>query len=153
MSKTDENNQKKLNNKKAKDKRAKIKKEASDYGIKCKEILFCQEYTIDFNATKASIRAGYPQSTASGCGERLLQNSKILLKIENIIEKRIKGINLSSESIIQELKSIAFVKLENNPHKVKVDMKIKSLQELSKILGLYKEDNEQKELKIIIEKV
>jgi len=47
-----------------------------------KQLRFCQEYIIDFNATQAVIRAGYSKKTAYSQGQRLLKNVEIQKKYE-----------------------------------------------------------------------
>ena len=42
-----------------------------------KQAQFCAEYTKDFNATQAAIRAGYSEKTAYSIGQRLLKNVEI----------------------------------------------------------------------------
>ena len=48
-----------------------------------KQKAFTAEYLIDFNATKAAIRAGYSEDTAYSQGHRLLKN----VEIRKIIKK------------------------------------------------------------------
>ena len=42
-----------------------------------KQVKFITEYTKDFNATQAAIRAGYSPKTAYSQGQRLLKNAEI----------------------------------------------------------------------------
>ena len=54
-----------------------------------KQVKFITEYTKDFNATQAAIRAGYAPKTAYSQGQRLLKNAEIQ-RVMN--EHRDKGI-------------------------------------------------------------
>ena len=54
-----------------------------------KQVKFITEYTKDFNATQAAIRAGYSPKTAYSQGQRLLKNAEIQ-RVMN--EHRDKGI-------------------------------------------------------------
>ena len=49
--------------------------------LTAKEERFCQEYIIDYNATKAAIRAGYKEKSAAVQGSRLLKNDNVLAYI------------------------------------------------------------------------
>jgi len=42
-----------------------------------KQVKFISEYTKDFNATQAAIRAGYSPKTAYSIGQRLLKNVEV----------------------------------------------------------------------------
>ena len=48
-----------------------------------KQLKFISEYTKDFNATQAAIRAGYSQKTAYSQGQRLLKN----VEIQNVMSE------------------------------------------------------------------
>ena len=73
-----------------------------------KQKLFVKEYLIDFNATKAAIRAGYSKKTAHSIGSENLTKPEILLCLQNEVSAKIEKIDDLSDSIIKELKKIAF---------------------------------------------
>lgn len=73
-----------------------------------KQLLFVDEYMIDFNATQAAIRAGYSEKTANEQGARLLAN----VSVKNEISSRCKEISneypLLRKKIVDRLQKIAF---------------------------------------------
>ncbi len=70
---------------------------------------FCDEYLIDFNATRAAKAAGYSKETATEQASRLLTNVKV---IEYLGEKQkrlsIKH-DLTLDTVVNEYKKIAFL--------------------------------------------
>lgn len=58
--------------------------------LKAKEERFCQEYIVDYNATKAAIRAGYKERSAATQGCRLLKNDNIASRVRELQEQYIK---------------------------------------------------------------
>lgn len=73
-----------------------------------KQELFSYEYIVDFNATKAAIRAGYSKKTAASQGERLLRNVEIQSRIREHIEERQKTTGITADKVVNELARIAF---------------------------------------------
>lgn len=74
--------------------------------LNLKQDLFCREYLVDLNATKAAIRAGYSQKTAKQIGQRLLKTTKVNNTIQELQLDKIERLNLSTDEIIINLKSI-----------------------------------------------
>lgn len=78
-----------------------------------KQLLFVEEYMIDFNATQAAIRAGYSEKTANEQGARLLANASV----KNEISKRCKAISdeypLLRKKIVDRLQKIAFADIKD----------------------------------------
>ena len=58
----------------------------SDKGLEDKQEAFCREYTQDFNATQAAIRAGYSSRSAKQIGARLLSKDDVQKEISAQIE-------------------------------------------------------------------
>jgi phage terminase small subunit len=54
-----------------------------------KQKLFIHEYLVDFNATKAAIRAGYSERTAYSIGHENLSKPEIASEIEKLIDERV----------------------------------------------------------------
>jgi len=78
-----------------------------------KQIAFCREYILDWNATKAAIRAGYSAKTAKEIGCQNLTK----LNIKNCIEELQKNIQeiagVSQLMILQEHMKVAFSSISN----------------------------------------
>lgn len=65
--------------------------------------LFCYEYTVDYNATAAAMRAGYSKKTAAVQGSKLLRNVNVLTRVRAIQSERVEKIALTSDSVILKL--------------------------------------------------
>jgi phage terminase small subunit len=71
-----------------------------------KQALFCAEYFVDFNATKAALRAGYSPATAlSG---KLMTIPKIKMHLQQRGAKLHEDMEMNNQAVLDELKKIAF---------------------------------------------
>ena len=73
-----------------------------------KQKRFIEEYPIDFNATAASIRAGYSKKSASSIGYENLRKPEIQAAIKAHIEKIANKADITVERILKELARIGF---------------------------------------------
>ncbi|GBK97733.1 terminase small subunit [Vibrio harveyi] len=64
--------------------------------------LFCHEYLVDYNATKAATRAGYSANTAASQGSRLLTNVKVQERIKELQKETIERLAITREMVIAE---------------------------------------------------
>lgn len=78
-----------------------------------KHELFCQEYLIDLNATKAAERAGYSAKTANEQGARLLANVSVQSRISELMTKREKRTEITQDRVLQEYAKIGFSDIKN----------------------------------------
>lgn len=76
-------------------------------GFTDKERLFCYEYIIDKNKTKAAIRAGYSERTAGKTGWEISEKPKIKARIDEMMEDTFSKLEVTRENIIAELARIA----------------------------------------------
>jgi phage terminase small subunit len=74
-----------------------------------KQKRFVAEYLIDLNATQAAIRAGYSEKTAAVIGHENLIKPKIATAIQAAMEKRAKRLEITADSVLQEIAKIAFM--------------------------------------------
>jgi phage terminase small subunit len=74
-----------------------------------KQLRFCEEYPIDFNATKAAERAGYSRKTAYSIGQRLLKKVEIQAEIQERVQRLTDKAGVTAERIIAELAKIGFM--------------------------------------------
>lgn len=87
-------------------------KTQNNIGLSAKRERFCREYVIDFNGTRAYIRARYSKNGASQGAERLLKNADVeafigkLEAIEN--EKLAKKYEITNEKLLRERHRLAF---------------------------------------------
>lgn len=76
-----------------------------------KERRFVLEYLVDFNATKAAIRAGYSQRTARQIGSENLSKPDIYNAISEASDEMLKEAAVTPGRLIREYSRIAFADL------------------------------------------
>lgn len=76
-----------------------------------KQSMFCQEYLIDINGTKAAVRAGFSRKTAAPQASRLLRNVKVQKEIQKLMNKRALKIEINAESVLNEIAKLAFANM------------------------------------------
>ncbi|MCL6100991.1 MAG: terminase small subunit [Bacteroidetes bacterium] len=86
------------------DKTPEINKDLTD-----KEEAFCYEYCIDYNATKAAIRAGYSEKSAAVTACRMLTKANIKKKIQGLKDNLAETAGISALRVIKEHEKIAFL--------------------------------------------
>lgn len=65
--------------------------------------LFCAEYLVDYNGTKAAQRAGYAEKTAAAQASRLLKNVNILSRVRALQKERLEKLAVTQESVLLNL--------------------------------------------------
>jgi phage terminase small subunit len=85
-----------------------IKDEQGGRPLTPKKELFCREYMVDMDATKAAIRVGYAASNAAHQGCNLLKEPAVAAFIQRELAKREKKLTLSADRVLSELSIIAF---------------------------------------------
>lgn len=102
---------------------------------------FCDEYLIDFNATRA-YKIAYlsckKDGTANAASSRLLRNVKVQEYISKKQKEMQKRTEVTQDMVINELAKIAFFNKETTVE-FKTSDKIKALELLGKHLGMFKE--------------
>lgn len=78
-----------------------------------KQKIFCYEYVIDWNATRAAIVAGYSENSAQQIGYENLLKPLIIAHIEEIQKDLGKLSGVSALRNVLELKKIAYSNLHN----------------------------------------
>lgn len=81
--------------------------------LNAKQIRFCEEYVVDFNATAAAGRAGYSKKTARSMGSENLTKPDIKIKIEELQEQIRNRSELSADMIISELRLLGFWNIQD----------------------------------------
>lgn len=74
-----------------------------------KQELFCKEYIIDLNATRAAIASGYSEKTANRIGPENLSKLVIQEYIQELTKEREKRTEITGDMVIKELAKIAFI--------------------------------------------
>lgn len=94
-----------------------------------KQKIFCEEYVVDWNATRAAIAAGYSENSAKVIGHENLTKPYIADYIQEIQKDISKLAGVSALSNIQNL-----IKIRDNK-KEKTSDRIKSIEVINKMLG------------------
>ncbi|MDR1182602.1 MAG: terminase small subunit [Bacteroidales bacterium] len=82
--------------------------ESKDVKLTPKEELFCYEYVLHINATKAAINAKYSEKTARQIGARLLSKVNIQKRIEYLKNNLAETAEISALKVLKEHEKIAF---------------------------------------------
>jgi phage terminase small subunit len=75
-------------------------------GLPHRQEIFCREYIISLNATKAAEKAGYSLKTAYSQGQRLLKNVEIKKMIDKYKKDRIEDTKIDAAYVLKRLKEI-----------------------------------------------
>jgi len=78
-----------------------------------RHLLFCKEYVIDFNGTRAASDVGYSKKTAAAIASRLLRNVKIQEQITREIKAREHRTEITADRVLQETALVAFSDIKN----------------------------------------
>jgi len=73
-----------------------------------KQIIFCKEYLIDFNATRAAKTAGYSEKTAQRMGSENLSKPVIQERILKEIKAREYRTEITADRVLQEIALLGF---------------------------------------------
>ena len=119
-----------------------------------KQKIFCKEFLLDFNATRAAIAAGYSKKTARQIGSENLTKPYIQAEIDKIrskVAKKIKDnpkIEITPETIMKEFSKIAFGTEDNVEgfRNLEIKDKIKALEYLARMTGAFNNDESTKSM-------
>jgi len=70
--------------------------------------LFCREYVIDFNGTRAAKAAGYSEKTADRIASEILVKLEIQNEIKRLTKERTERTEITADRVVRELAKIAF---------------------------------------------
>jgi phage terminase small subunit len=85
----------------------------SEIKLTPKQELFIQYYLEDLNSTQAAIRAGYSKKTATEMGYENLSKPQVSERIKQELDRLKKKSQVTKESMIEELRRIAFGNMGN----------------------------------------
>lgn len=71
--------------------------------LKKKHERFCQEYIIDYNGTKAAVRAGYEERSARQQATRLLSNASILARVRELQQEQVERLAVTQDYVVMQL--------------------------------------------------
>ena len=64
---------------------------------------FCQEYVIDYNGTRAAMRAGYSERNAATQAGRLLKKAEVLARVWELQHEQLERLSISADYVILRL--------------------------------------------------
>lgn len=67
---------------------------------------FCREYVIDYNQTKAAIRAGYAEKSAAKKGCSLMKEPEVVAYIRQLQKEQAERLMLTSDRVLIELMDV-----------------------------------------------
>lgn len=110
--------------------------------------IFADEYLIDRNATRA-YKAAYPEvktdNSAAVSGNRLLRNDKVAEYIKEKMDEKTERTKVKGDDVIRELATIGFAKTTSvNGFEIKTSDKLKALELIARILGMFTDKSEIK---------
>jgi len=85
-----------------------VKKVKDPNALTAKQEVFCYEYCIDFNATRAAKVAGYAKNTAKSTGSENLTKPDIQKRIQHMKAHLAETAGISALKIVNEHQKIAF---------------------------------------------
>ncbi len=100
---------------------------------------FCQEYLIDINPTEAAIRAGYDFDTAEEKGRLLIQSTRVINRIEYLIEERKNILGLEDHFIVNGFLNIFKTAMVQKPVIIKGKQKTMTTDK-NKVVGVFECD-------------
>tara|TARA_R110000868_G_scaffold145660_2_gene365993 strand:- start:4199 stop:4672 length:474 start_codon:yes stop_codon:yes gene_type:complete len=80
-----------------------------------KQKRFVEQYLVDFNATKAAIRAGYSEKSAAKIGDNLKHEAGVIAAIKAGRAKQTKRSELDHDYVLDRLKTIAERCMQGEP--------------------------------------
>lgn len=80
-----------------------------------KQRIFVEEYLVDLNATKAAIRAGYSERTASRIGPQLLGKTWVREAIEKAQAKRARRVEVTQDYVLSNLVEVVERTMQRAP--------------------------------------
>jgi len=110
--------------------------------LTAKQQAFIQEYLIDWNATRAAIRAGYAENSARQEGTRLLSNAYVSATLREKKRELMEKMDLKAEDVIYDLVRLKdmCIKLDEKGEPQDAANAVKCLAYLGNNLGLWKKE-------------
>ena len=110
-----------------------------------KQKIFCKEYIIDFNATRAAEAAGYSKKTAYASGAENLRKPQIQEEIARLTKGRNERLEVTADRVVQELAKIGFNQEGiADAFELEAKDKLKALEMLARHTGTFNNDESGK---------
>lgn len=104
-----------------------------------KQLLFVDEYLVDFNATRAATSAGFSARSAKVQGCRLLTKANVKAVIERRQQATSKRLRITRDDVV---KGLVIAAEQARVNKDPASM-IAAMSEVSKMMGYYKQETDK----------
>lgn len=117
-----------------------------------KQRVFCEEYIVDNNGTRAAIAAGYSEKTARQIAANLLTKVNIQEEIDRLREARSKRTQITADRVLEEFAKIGFanikdyLQVEEKEYIVGLDKKGKPVKDKVKAVEIFETENIEDDL-------
>lgn len=81
--------------------------------LNLKQANFCREYVIDYNGTKAAIRAGYSEGSAASIAHEILIKPEIQEEIARLDREHAANQGITKDRIMRELARLGFANMQD----------------------------------------
>lgn len=110
-----------------------------------KQKIFCKEYIIDFNATRAAEAAGYSKKTSKEIASENLTKPNIQSEIARLTKGRNERLEVTADRVVAELAKIGFNKEGMaDAFELEAKDKLKALEMLARHTGTFNNDESSK---------
>lgn len=132
--------------------------------LKKRQMRFIDEFCVDYNQTKAAIRAGYKESNAASQASRLMKNPEVLTAIAEKQKELLESTCLSEEKVICQLQEVLNQCMAATPvmswdyeehcyaetGEYQFDSKgaLKAIELLGKHLGMFNKDRNERDIQV-----
>lgn len=83
-----------------------MKKAEKKHKLTDKQEMFCKEYLVDLNATRAAIRAGYSEKTAKDIACENLAKPYLQERIQELMANRAEKVTVTAENVLKSILDI-----------------------------------------------
>lgn len=83
-------------------------RELKDRPLTPQQLLFIEEYLLDFNGKCAAIRAGYSQKTAASIASFLLSKVNVQAEFQKRFQQKRESVGLTKENVLREIARLCF---------------------------------------------
>ncbi len=80
-------------------------------GLTAKQKLFCEQYLIDCNGTRAAVSAGYSPKTARFQSSRMLTNVDVQQYLNGLRSQQQERLEINADAVLKELAIVGFSKI------------------------------------------
>lgn len=83
-------------------------RELKDRPLTPQQLLFIEEYLVDFNGKCAAIRAGYSKKTAASIASFLLSKVNVQAEFQKRFQQKRESVGLTKENVLREIARLSF---------------------------------------------